>query len=140
MSETAKPPVTIELIWAKDLQFGVRTAAHALVIDGHTKAGPSPVELLVAGLAGCMSIDVADIIQKGRHTMTGLRTELKAARMPNPPRRVTKVDMAFHVLGDVPPEAIERAIALSRDKYCSVWHSLRTDIELTTTFTVGTAS
>jgi putative redox protein len=140
MSETAKPAVTVELIWAKELQFGVRTAAHALVLDGHTKAGPSPVELLVAGLAGCMSIDVADIIQKGRHAMTGLRSELKAERMPSPPRRLTKVDLAFHVLGDVPADAVERAIALSRDKYCSVWHSLRADIELTTTFTVASVN
>jgi putative redox protein len=137
MSETAKPGVMVELIWAKDLQFGVRTASHALVLDGDTKAGPSPVELLVAGLAGCMSIDVADIIQKGRHRLTGLRSELKAERRPDAPRRVTKVDLAFHVLGDVPPQVVERAIALSRDKYCSVWHSLRTDIELTTTFTAG---
>ena len=137
MSETAKPGVTVELIWVKDLQFGVRTASHALVIDGHTQAGPSPVELLVAGLAGCMSIDVADIIEKGRHALSGLRCELKAERRSEPPRRVTKVDIAFHALGDVPAHVIERAIALSRERYCSVWHSLRTDIELTTSFTVA---
>jgi putative redox protein len=140
MSDTAKPPMAVELVWVNDLQFGVRTASHAFVLDGHTKAGPSPVELLVAGLAGCMSIDVADIIQKGRHTLTGLRSELKAERRPEPPRRVTKVDLVFHILGDVPPEVVERAIALSRDKYCSVWHSLRSDIELTTTFTVVAAN
>jgi putative redox protein len=132
----AKPAVTAELIWAADLRFGATAGGNALVTDGDSKAGPSPVQLLLVGLAGCMSIDIVDIIRKGRHGLTGFRTELAAERMPDPPRRVRSVEMRFHVHGDVPSHVVERAIGLSREKFCSVWHSMRQDIELTTSFAI----
>jgi putative redox protein len=62
-------------------------------------------------------------------TFTGTRAE-------SPPRRLLTVSLRFHLEGAVPPDAVERAIALSREKYCSVWHSFRQDIELTTSFDV----
>ena len=130
MSE-AKPPVTAELVWSEDLRFGATSGSIATVVDGNSSAGPSPVQMLVIALAGCMSIDVVDIIRKGRHTLTAFRTTITADRAPEPPRRVVRVHLHFHVHGAVPAAAVERAIALSRDKYCSVWHSLREDIALT---------
>jgi putative redox protein len=130
----AKPPVTAELVWSEELRFGATSGTIATVIDGDSTAGPSPVQMLVFGLAGCMSIDVVDIIRKGRHPLTAFRTSITGERAPNPPRRLTKVHLHFHVHGDVPQAAVERAIALSRDKYCSVWHSLREDIPLTVEF------
>ena len=130
----AKPPVTAELVWSEELRFGATSGTIATVIDGDSTAGPSPVQMLVFGLAGCMSIDVVDIIRKGRHPLTAFRTSISGERAPNPPRRLTKVHLHFHVHGDVPQAAVERAIALSRDKYCSVWHSLREDIPLTVEF------
>lgn len=131
-----KPPVTAELVWNGDLRFGVTSGSNALVIDGNNTAGPSPVQLLAIGLAGCMATDVVDIIRKGRHALTDLRVTLSAERAPEPPRRITAVALRFHVHGVVPAHAVERAIALSHDKYCSVWHSMRQDIELTTTFEI----
>jgi putative redox protein len=83
-----------------------------------------------------MSIDVVDILTKGRHPVTGLRVAITAERAQEPPRRVTAATIRFHVHGDVPASAVERAIALSHDKYCSVWHSMRQDVELSTTFEV----
>jgi putative redox protein len=128
--------MTVEVIWVSDLRFGATAGANALVVDGDSKAGLSPVQLLLAGLAGCMAADVVDIVRKGRHGLTGLRTELTAERVADPPRRVSRVDLRFHIHGDVPPHVVERAIALSRERFCSVWHSMRQDIEMTTSFDI----
>ena len=131
-----KPPVTTELIWSKDLEFGVTSGTNALIVDGDSAAGPSPVQLLAVALAACMSIDVVDILKKGRHPLTAFRSKLTGSRATAPPRRLLAVQLEFTMHGDIPPAAVARAIALSRDKYCSVWHSLRQDIELTTAFAI----
>jgi putative redox protein len=94
------------------------------------------VQALAFGLAGCMAIDVAVVIRRGRFDMKALRVRLVAERAPSDPRRLVKVDMHFTVAGAIPPDRVERALALSRETYCSVWHSLRPDIELTTSFEV----
>ena len=132
----AKPPVMAELVWVDELRFGATSGKIATLLDGDSTAGPSPVQMLVVALAGCMSIDVIDIIRKGRYPLKAFRATITAQRAPEPPRRLLAVSLRFHVHGDVPTTAIERAVALSRDKYCSVWHSLRTDIELDTGFEV----
>ena len=132
MSE--KPPVNTELIWSQDLQFGATSGTNALIVDGDSAAGPSPVQLLAISLGACMSIDVIDILRKGRHPVTAFRSSLTGDRAPDAPRRLLGVSLHFHVHGAVPAAAVERAIALSRDKYCSVWHSLRSDIVLTTSY------
>jgi putative redox protein len=132
-----KPPITVELIWAADLRFGATSGNNALILDSEGVEGPNPVQLLLIGLAGCMSMDVVDIIRKGRHQMSGFRSHLTGERMPEAPRYVRRVTLEFHLRGDIPPAAVERAIMLSREKYCSVWHSLRTDIEMTTSFTIS---
>ena len=87
-------------------------------------------------LAGCMAIDVADIVVKGRHTLQAMETKIVGHRLDDPPRRFVSFTLHFALTGDVPPHAVERAINLSRDKYCSVWHSLRQDIDLLTSFEV----
>ncbi|MBM3819523.1 MAG: OsmC family protein [Acidimicrobiia bacterium] len=129
-----KPPLTAELVWSDGLRFGATSGPSAIVIDADGKDGPSPLQAAAFGLAGCMAADVVSLLQKGRHPLTGLRTSLTAERAPDPPRRFVRVALHFHVSGGVPREAVERAIQLSRDTYCSVWHSMRQDIELTTTF------
>ena len=134
----AKPALTGELVWVDALRFGATSGDVALVLDGDSAAGPSPVQALAFALAGCMSIDVVDIIRKGRHSLTAFRTTIAADRAPDPPRRLLAVRLHFHVHGAVPEAAVERAISLSREKYCSVWHSLREDIGLTTSFDIVT--
>jgi putative redox protein len=131
-----KPQVTAELIWSGDLRFGATTGTTAILTDGDNDAGPSPVQLLAVALAGCMAADIVDILRKGRHPLRAFRTTLTGARASEPPRRLTSVHVHFHVHGEVPAAAIERAIALSRDKYCSVWASMRQDIDLSTAFDV----
>ena len=129
-------PIEAELVWAGDLKFGATSGANAIVVDGDAAAGPSPMQLVAEGLAGCMAIDVVLILTKGRHPLTGLRVSVSGERLPTPPRRYVRISLDFHVTGDVPAAAVERAVALSRATYCSVWHSLREDIELVTTFTI----
>ena len=87
-------------------------------------------------LAGCMAIDVADIVIKGRHSLEALETKLVGHRRDDPPRHFVSFTLHFQVTGAVPAHAVERAIQLSRDKYCSVWHSLRQDLDLFTSFEV----
>jgi len=136
----SKPPVTATLTWQGDLKFRAVTRGHELIIDSDSVAGPSPVDALAVALAGCMAIDVADIIVKGRHPLTALETTLTGQRRDDPPRRFTHITIHFIVGGAVPEHAIQRAIDLSREKYCSVWHSLRQDIALETTFEVNPAT
>jgi putative redox protein len=87
-----------------------------------------------------MAADVVDIVRKGRHPLSGFSAHIVAERAQEPPTRVVRAQLHFHIRGDVPTAAVERAIGLSRDKYCSVWHSLRQDIELTTSFDVAPMS
>jgi putative redox protein len=128
--------LTAELVWAGDLKFGATSGSTAIVMDGDSAAGPSPMQALAEALAGCMAIDVVMILTKGRHPLKGLRVSFSGERAPDPPRRFVNAALTFHVTGDVPVAAVERAIELSRQTYCSVWHSLRQDITLNTEFVI----
>ena len=131
-----KPPLTAELLWSGGLQFGATSGPAAIVVDGDGKAGPSPMQLAAFGVAGCMAADVAAVLQKGRHPLTALRVSFTGERAPEPPKRFLRITLHFHITGAVPPAAVERAIALSRQTYCSVWHSMRRDIDFVTTFEI----
>jgi putative redox protein len=124
------------LEWKEGLLFDATSGqAHAL-LDSDGIQGPSPVQALVMAMAGCMAMDVAAIVTKGRHDLRGLTTTVTAERASEPPRRVLAISMHFILTGVVPQSAVERALDLSRGKYCSVWHSMRQDIPLTTTFEI----
>ena len=137
MTDAKPAPLTAELLWTEGVTFGARSGSSAIVVDGDGAAGPSPMQLLAEALAGCMATDVVMIVTKGRHPLKGLRVGLTAERAPDPPRRLLRIALSFHLIGEVPAAAVERAIALSTGTYCSVWHSLRQDIELTTTFDIN---
>ena len=92
------------------------------------------MQTLAFALAGCMSMDVVHVLTKGRHDLRGLRADLTGQRAPDEPRRFTSITVHYTITGDVPADKVERAIQLSREKYCSVWHSMRQDIELTVTY------
>jgi putative redox protein len=132
----ATPPVSATLTWLGDLRFRASVGGHDIILDSGSAAGPSPPQALILALAGCMAIDVADVVRRGRHALAGLDARVIGDRAQDPPRRFMRFTLHFIVRGDVPDHAVERAIQLSRDKYCSVWHSLREDIALETTFEV----
>ena len=129
-----KPPTLVELIWEHDLVFSGRSADARMTLDSASAAGPSPTQALAFGLAGCMSMDVVYILKKGRHDLRGLRADLTGTRAAEEPSRFTAFALRFTITGAVPADQVERAIDLSKTKYCSVWHSLRQDITLDVTF------
>lgn len=128
----SKPPAIGDLTWLGDLRFNATINNHTLTLDSGSKAGPTPVETLALSLAGCMSIDVAHILARGRHAFTALRTHIAAERAGEDPHRFTRIALKIEVAG-APRDAVERAAALSREKYCSVWHSMRQDIDFQVT-------
>lgn len=132
-----KPPTTLELVWEHDLVFAGQSGPASIVLDSASQAGPSPVQALCFALAGCMGMDVVHILRKGRHDLRGLKVALTAERAPDDPHRLTSVRLDFSVTGPVPKDQIQRAIDLSHEKYCSVWHSMRQDIPFETGFTVS---
>lgn len=132
-----KPPTTVELIWERELVFSGKSGTTEVTMDSASTAGPSPMQLVGYGLAGCMAMDVVAILTKGRHPLKGLRVDLEGLRAESEPRRFTAIEIHYSVNGSVPEEAVQRAIDLSRDKYCSVWHSMRQDIELKVTFSIS---
>ncbi len=132
----AKPPTTIELIWEHDLVFGGKSGDVHLSLDSASVVGLSPMQALGFALSGCMAMDVVHVLTKGRHDLRGLRVDFTGQRATDEPRRFTAITLHYTITGDVPADKIERALELSREKYCSVWHSMRQDIELTLTFTV----
>ena len=131
-----KPPTLVELTWEHDLVLSGKSGAIDLLLDSASKAGPSPMQALAFGLAACMAMDVVHVITKGRLPLLGLRASLVGQRAPDEPRRFTAITLHYTITGDVPPDKVERAIRLSREKYCSVWHSMRQDIDLTVTYQV----
>ena len=126
----------VELTWQGGMRFEARVGEHSLVLDSDRHAGLSPTQALAVSLAGCMAIDVVDILQKGRFALDGVQARLESERRSEPPRYVTGVALHFVVTGDVPADRVERAIELSRERYCSVLHSLRSDIDFQASFEI----
>ena len=127
---------TVRLAWAgRGLEFeGGAVGGPQVVFDGDGKAGISPVQTLLAALAGCMGADVVDIAQKSRVQFTGVDVVVEGDRRTDPPRRYTKIVIRITVTGAAEADRprIQRAVDLSRDTYCSVLHSIRPDIPVDT--------
>jgi putative redox protein len=137
VSTPERPAVSATLEWKGGLRFAARAAGGELLLDGDGKDGPSPVQALALALAGCMAADVVLILTRSRVPPRALRATFSGERAPEDPRRFVRMALHFDVSGAVPAEKVERALALSREKYCSVWHSLRPDIAFETSFAVA---
>ena len=94
------------------------------------------METVLAGTGGCTAYDVVLILKRGRHDVRGCSVKLTAERAPADPKVFTKIHMHFTVRGEVPAEAVERAVALSHEKYCSASAMLAKTAEMTTSFEV----
>lgn len=115
-------------------------SGHLLTMDGSVEGGgrnlaPRPMETVLAGTGGCTAYDVVLILQRGRHAVKGCQVKLTAERAPTDPKVFTRIHMHFTVTGHaVPPAAIERAIVLSHEKYCSASIMLGKTAIITTSF------
>ena len=133
------PTVEATLAWEGGALLSARSGNGEVALDWDGATAVSPVQALVVALAGCMAADVVLVLTRGRLPLRRLAVRIRGERAAAAPRRLLKVDVHFDVGGDVPADRVERAIALSRDTYCSVWHSLARDIALTTSFEVAAA-
>ena len=122
-------------------------SGHTLVMDGAPDAAkpdnggqnlaPRPMETLLAGAGGCTAYDVVLILKRGRHDVRGCSVKLEADRADVDPKVFTKINMHFTVTGQgVPAAAVERAIAMSHDKYCSASVMLGKTAQISTSFEV----
>ncbi len=106
--------------------------ASPILLDGDSVEGPSPTEALLMSLAACMAIDINVILEKSRVPVEDLVVDVSGIRAPEPPRRFLSLRIGVEVTGaaerDLPK--LERAAQLSRDKYCSVFHTLRSDLDV----------
>ena len=133
--------MTTQLTWKGELQFTGRNAKGLeTAIDGNTQAGASPMELLLEAVGGCSAIDVVLILQKMREPVERLEVALEGTRNETEPKYFTAITARFDVWGDgLGEDKVARAVNLSFAKYCSVFHSLRKDLQLTAEFRLHTS-
>jgi putative redox protein len=107
--------------WKQQTQFdGQAGSGHSIKVDGDSKAGNSPMELVLIALCGCTAYDVATILQKKREPLTGVEVSAKAEKARTPPSVFTEIQLTYRVAGNVSRKAVEDAVRLSEEKYCSV--------------------
>jgi putative redox protein len=120
-------------VWTDNHRFVAESeSGHALVVDGDKKTGNSPMELVLIGLCGCTGYDVASILQKKREPFTSLEVRAEAERAEQPPMVYTAIKLVYKVGGEVSRKAIEDAVRLSKEKYCSVSAMLEKTAKITT--------
>ncbi len=112
--------------WIDGRMFvGESGSGHAVIMDGPPdhggrNIGVRPMEMILLGVGGCSAFDVIDILQKGRHDVTSCVAELSAERADSVPSVFTKIHLHFKVSGNqLSASAVERAVKLSAEKYCS---------------------
>ena len=112
--------------WVEGMAFmGEAGSGHAVVMDGAPEYGGRnigirPMEMLLIGLAGCTAFDVVQILRKGREPVTGCEVEVEAERADSDPKVFTKIHLVYRVTGPgISPVKVERAVTLSKEKYCS---------------------
>jgi putative redox protein len=123
------------------MAFSAQTGSgHLLTMDGAPDGGghnlaPRPMETVLAGTGGCTAYDVVLILQRGRHDVRGCQVQIKAERAATDPKVFTQIHMHFVVSGrGLPAAAVERAIALSHERYCSASIMLGKTAQMTTGF------
>lgn len=119
--------------WVTQDRFvGVATSGHAVVTDAsEVKLGCSPLELVLIGLCGCTASDVTTILRKKRESFALLEVHAEAERAPEPPQVFTSIKLRYRVSSTVSPKAMEDAVRLSKEKYCSVSQMLAKTAEIT---------
>ena len=120
-------------LWSDHERFiGQASSGHAVVIDAASdKTANSPMELVLIGLCGCTGYDVTSILRKKREPFTSLEVRAQAERAANPPSVYTAIKLIYKVGGKVSKKAVEDAVHLSKEKYCSVSAMLEKTAKIT---------
>lgn len=119
--------------WIEKQRFnGIASSGHSIIVDGDKAGGNSPMELVLIGLCGCTGYDVVSILQKKREAFTSLEVRAVAERAAEPPSVYTDIKLIYRVGGKVSRKAIEDAVRLSKEKYCSVSAMLAKTAKITT--------
>ena len=117
-------------------------SGHAVVMDGAVDAGgrnlgPRPMEMVLAGTGGCTAFDIVLILKRGRHAISGCEVRLTAERAEADPKVFTHIHFHYRVKGrQLKPEAVARAIELSKEKYCSASIMIGKTAEITHDFEI----
>ncbi|AEC20688.1 hypothetical protein PT7_2148 [Pusillimonas sp. T7-7] len=134
---------TIDWGGPEGMLFVARTGSgHVTAMDGAPDGGgnnlaPRPMEMLLAGTGGCAAYDVVLILKRGRHKVSGCQVKLESTRADTDPKVFTKIHFSFTVTGkELPVAAVERAVQLSHEKYCSASAMLAQTAEITHSVTV----
>ncbi len=129
--------------WVEGRMFvGETGSGHSVVMDGPPdhggrNMGIRPMEMILLGLGGCSSFDVIEILQKGRHPVVDCTTEVSGERVDAIPSVFSKIHLHFKVSGkSLKPSAVERAVKLSAEKYCSASIMLGKAVDITHSFEV----
>jgi len=127
--------IEASLNWTdKDRFVGSATSRHAIVVDtGAEKTANSPMELLLIALCGCTAADVVGILRKKREPFTGLEVRAEGERASGYPAVYTAIHLTYFVRGQVSKKAMEDAVRLSKEKYCSVSAMLEKTAKITYT-------
>jgi putative redox protein len=110
-------------VWTDNSRFvGIAGSRHSVVMDAGSaeKSANSPMELILIGLCGCTATDVVSILQKKREPFTALEVRAEADQAHEPPKVYTHIRLIYKVRGKVSKKAMEDAVRLSKEKYCSV--------------------
>lgn len=133
------PPVTkASLEWQRELIFtGLTERRYEVDFDAHLQWGCKPTDTLLLSLAGCLAIDVVSFLQKMKGELASFKIDVIGERNPTPPQFFKAIDLVLHIAGkNLDSKKIDRAIALSHEKYCSVYHSLRPDMDIRVKYTL----
>lgn len=130
--EKVAPITKGTLTWDKELIFVGRTQrGYEIEFDAEIQWGCAPTESLLLSLAACMGIDAVSFLQKMRVNLTSFKIDITGERNPTPPQFYKAIEMVLHISGEqITQKQVERAVALSQEKYCSVYHSLRKDLKV----------
>lgn len=125
------------LTWDKELIFVGRTnRGYEIEFDAQQQWGCSPTESLLLSVAGCMGIDMVSFLKKMKCEIKSYKMDIVGERNPTPPQFYTSMEMIISVIGTgLTEKKLERAIALSHEKYCSVYHTLRKDMKMKVDYT-----
>ena len=139
--ENVAPITKGTLTWDKDLIFVGRTQrGYEIDFDAKVEWGCIPTESLLLSLAGCIGIDMVSFLKKMKAELKSFKIDIEGERNPTPPQYYKAIKVTIHLSGEgITDKKVQRAISLSQEKYCSVYHTLRKDLNVVVDYKIEEA-